>query len=58
MNKLEEMKKRAELARLYAAKAEQEFKIMEFEENIERIKNNLAIQLKAIEELENELNKK
>jgi hypothetical protein len=57
MTKLEKMKKRAELARLYAAKAEQEFKIMEFEENIERIKNNLSLQLKAIEEIENELEK-
>jgi hypothetical protein len=57
MTKLEEMKKKADLARLYAAKAEQEFKIMEFEENIERIKNSLTIQLKAIEEIEGELKK-
>jgi SMC interacting uncharacterized protein involved in chromosome segregation len=56
MTKLEEMKKKAELARLEAGKAEMEFKKMEYLENIERLDSNLEIQEQAIKKIKEELN--
>jgi uncharacterized coiled-coil protein SlyX len=58
MTKVEELKKKAELAALNAALAQHDFKIEEFKENIERIEMHRAVQLEAIKKLEDELNNK
>lgn len=55
MTKLELMKKKAELANLYAAKIGMELKIAENEENIERLKQQVLLQTEAIKKLEQEL---
>lgn len=53
--KLKMMKAEVELGRLEQAKREMEFKILERLEDIERIKENIEIQVKAIEEKKQEL---
>lgn len=55
MTKVEILKKKSELAALYAAKINMEFKIAEYEENIERLKQQILLQGEAIKRIENEL---
>lgn len=55
MTKVEILKKKSELAALYAAKVNMEFKIAEYEENIERLKQQILIQGEAIKKIECEL---
>lgn len=51
MTRLEEMKIKAELSRVEAAKAEQEFNIAQREDEIERLQKSLIIQEERIKEL-------
>ena len=55
---LEKERKKIELIRVRAARAEQEFKIFERMDEIERIKQNIQAQLKREAELEKELGEK
>lgn len=52
---LEIKKKKAEMLRVLAAKAEQEFKIEEFLDQIERLKNAIVTQEEKLVELEKEV---
>lgn len=55
MNKLEAMKKHVELAKVKAAKMEMEVRILEKQEEIERLEVNIANQEAAIMKIEAEL---
>ena len=55
MNDLELKRMEVELIRVQAARAELEFKIVEAEHNIARIKEHIKIQLDKEEELKNKL---
>lgn len=55
MNKIEMAKIKLELIRVSAAKAEQEFLILQREEEIERLKAAVAIQIAKEEELKAKL---
>jgi hypothetical protein len=55
MNKIEESKKKLELAKVKCAMQEMEHKILMRLEDIERIKADMEIQDAKIKELENEL---
>lgn len=52
---LENERKKVELIRVRAARAELEFKILERQEEIEKIKQNIQAQLKREAELEAEI---
>ena len=54
---LDNKKKELELARVKLARQELEFKVEERQEEIERLKVNIEIQLKKEEELQKDLNK-
>ena len=55
MTSLEKQKKELELARVTLAKKELEFKILEREEEISRLKEHISVQDKKISELTLEL---
>lgn len=55
---LEIKRKELELIKVAAARAEQEFKILEKEEEIERLKQNIKIQLQHEEKLREEIKSK
>ena len=57
MNDLELKKMNMELLRVQAAKAELEYKILEKEHEIERLKSNIELQEKKEEEIKLLLNK-
>lgn len=52
---LELKKKEVELMKVDCAKAEMEMRIYEAEENIQRLRDNIKIQEKRIEELKTEI---
>lgn len=53
---LELKKKEVELMKVTCAKAEMEMKIFEFEENIQRLKDNIKVQEDKMSSLEQEIN--
>lgn len=57
MSPIEVKRKELELIKVAAARHELEFKIMEREEEIERIKTSIEVQLKKEAELKEELKK-
>ena len=57
MNPLELKRKKVEIVRVGAAKAEMEFQIEEKLDEIERIKRNIENQEKRISQLQDEINK-
>lgn len=57
MSPIEIKRKELELIKVTAARAELEFRIMEREEEIDRIKQNIEIQLKKEADLKDEISK-
>ena len=55
LSNLEKSRKKLELSRVKYALEEMEFKILEREADIERIKDNIKIQTEKIEELKGEI---
>lgn len=57
MSPIDVKRKELELVRISAARAEMEFKIMEKEEEVDRLKANIQIQLVKEAEIKDELKK-
>jgi len=57
LSNIEYKRKELELIKVAAARAEQEFKILEKQEEIERLKNAIQIQMAKEAELKDELKK-
>ena len=57
MSPIELKRKQLELIKVAAARAELEFRIMEREEEIDRIKQNIEVQLAKEASLQDEINK-
>jgi predicted nucleic acid-binding Zn-ribbon protein len=55
MNKVDVARKKMEIARVKNSKMEQELKILELEEQIERIQGSITISDEKIKELEDQL---
>ena len=55
MSKLTLMKKETERHKVLGAKMEMELKILEREQDIERLKDNIAVQEKRINQLDEEI---